>query len=246
MSVILVVDDEPTLQATLRFNLEREGHVVLIAASGETGLALAKERRPDLIILDLLLPGMGGFELCRAIRRDSDVPIIILTAKTDEVDKVVGLELGADDYITKPFGIREFVARVTAHLRRASHSRRQPRDEIVTTDDLQIDLGRREITRGGNILPLKPKEFDLLVTLAQNKGQTLTRSQLLLRVWKYDDVATRVLSMCTLDGFASSSSRTGTTPAGSSPSAEWVTASWDERGTETCRGSASRLPHSPL
>jgi DNA-binding response OmpR family regulator len=186
--VILVVDDEPTLQATLRFNLEREGHTVLTASDGDGALTLARERRPDLVILDLLLPRMGGFEVCRALRRDSDVPIIILTAKADEVDKVVGLELGADDYITKPFGMRELMARIAAQLRRSTHARRAGNDEVITSGDLRIDLGRWEVTRDGEVLPLKPKEFDLLLLLVQNKGQTLTRSQLLLRVWKYDDV----------------------------------------------------------
>lgn len=188
MSVILVVDDEQTLQATLRFNLEREGHTVLVAADGEAALTFARERRPDLIVLDLLLPGMGGFEVCRAVRKDSDVPIIILTAKSDEVDKVVGLELGADDYITKPFGMRELLARIAAQLRRPKHAPRPASGEVLTAGDLRIDLGRREITRAGEVLPLKPKEFDLLLVLVQNKGQTLSRSQLLLRVWKYDAV----------------------------------------------------------
>jgi DNA-binding response OmpR family regulator len=186
--VILVVDDEPTLQATLKFNLEREGHTVLVASDGEAALTLARERRPDLIILDLLLPSMGGFEVCRALRKDSDVPIIILTAKSDEVDKVVGLELGADDYITKPFGMRELLARIAAQLRRSTQSRRPASDEVLTAGNLRIDLGRWEITKDGEVVPLKPKEFDLLRLLVQNRGQTLSRSQLLLRVWKYDDV----------------------------------------------------------
>ena len=184
MKRILVVDDEPTLVATVKYNLEREGHVVLTAADGESGLSIARSHRPDLIILDLMLPGLDGLEVCRILRRETTVPILMLTAKAEEVDKVVGLELGADDYVTKPFSMRELMARVRALLRRAETPPMEA--EVVTAGDLQVDLRKREVSRGEQVLDLKPKEFDLLTFFLRNRGRAFTREQLLDQVWGYD------------------------------------------------------------
>jgi len=180
---VLVVDDEPTLVATLKYNLEREGYRVLTATDGESALALARSRRPDLLILDLMLPVMDGLEVCRALRREMSLPILMLTAKGDEVDKVVGLELGADDYVTKPFGMRELLARVRALLRRSEPTADA---ETIATGDLEIDLKRREARRAGKTLELKPKEMELLLFFVRNRGRAFTREQLLRDVWGYD------------------------------------------------------------
>lgn len=183
MSRILVVDDEPTLVATVKFNLEKEGYDVIAASDGDQALASFRASAPDLVILDLMLGNMHGFEVCRAIRKDSNVPIVILTARTEEVDKIVGLELGADDYVTKPFSMKELLARVRARLRRRDEA---PGEQVLTAGPLRVDLLRREATRHGESLSLKPKEFDLLVCLMRNKGRLLTRGQLLESVWHYD------------------------------------------------------------
>jgi DNA-binding response OmpR family regulator len=185
MPRILIVDDEPTLLATLRFNLEREGFEVITASDGGEALALAETVRPELILLDLMLPGMHGFEICRALRKHTSVPIVILTARSDEIDRIVGLEVGADDYITKPFSMAELIARVRALLRRAGGPRTPEEAELILSGSLAVNLARREAAIDGESLRLKPKEFDLLVTLMRNRGQTLTREQLLQRVWKY-------------------------------------------------------------
>jgi len=181
---ILVVDDEPTLVATVKYNLEREGYQVVTAADGESGLSTARAERPDLVILDLMLPGLDGFEVCRILRREMNAPILMLTAKTDEVDKVVGLELGADDYVTKPFSMRELLARVRALLRRAEAPAAEAK--VLTAGDLQVDLRRREASRQGQALLLKPKEFDLLAFFLRNRARAFTRDQLLDQVWGYD------------------------------------------------------------
>jgi DNA-binding response OmpR family regulator len=188
MARILVVDDEPTLLATVRFNLEREGYEVITASNGGDALQAADRERPDLVLLDLMLPGMHGFEICRALRKRTSVPIVILTARTEEVDRVVGLELGADDYITKPFSMVELIARVRACLRRAAEFRAGDESKLISSEALSVDLGKREAALHGTPLNLKTKEFDLLVTLMQNRGQTLTRDQLFLRVWKYESL----------------------------------------------------------
>jgi DNA-binding response OmpR family regulator len=185
MKQILVVDDEPTLVATLRYNLEREGYQVTTASDGESALAAARENRPDLIVLDLMLPGLDGLDVCRILRREMTMPILMLTAKTEEVDKVVGLELGADDYVTKPFSMRELLARVRALLRRAG-APPPAETEVLTAGDLQVDLRRREATRHGEALALKPKEYELLVFFLQNQGRAFTRDELLNQVWGYD------------------------------------------------------------
>jgi DNA-binding response OmpR family regulator len=180
---VLLVDDEPTLVATVKYNLERDGFQVLTAGDGETAMNLARSRRPDLVILDLMLPVMDGLEVCRLLRRESTLPILMLTAKAEEVDKVVGLEMGADDYLTKPFGMRELIARVRALLRRTETA---PESESLISGDLMIDLRRRQAFRGGEALELKPKELELLVFLMRNRGRAFTREQLLRDVWGYD------------------------------------------------------------
>jgi DNA-binding response OmpR family regulator len=180
---VLLVDDEATLVATLRYNLEREGYRVLTASDGDKALSVARQERPDLMILDLMLPVIDGLEVCRILRRETSVPILMLTARAGEVDKVVGLELGADDYVTKPFSTRELLARVRALLRRTT----SPSDEeVVVSGDLRIDLKRREAIRGETTLELKPKEMELLIYLMRHRGRAFTREQLLREVWGYD------------------------------------------------------------
>jgi len=185
---VLVVDDEATLTATLRYNLEREGYTVTVAADGEAALAAARADRPDLVILDLMLPVMDGLEVCRLLRRESSAPILMLTAKAGEVDKVVGLELGADDYVTKPFGMRELIARVRALLRRHESGPAAEADS-VSASDLRVDLRRREAFKGDKPLVLKPKEMELLTFFLRNRGRVFTRDQLLSQIWGYDYAA---------------------------------------------------------
>ena len=180
---VLVVDDEPTLVATLRYNLEREGYKVVSAADGEKAISMARSERPDLLILDLMLPAVDGLEVCRILRREMNLPILMLTARAGEVDKVVGLELGADDYVTKPFSTRELLARVRALLRRTASS---GEDEGFSSGNLRVDMKRREVTRDGRVLDLKPKEMELLIYFMRNKGRAFTREQLLREVWGYD------------------------------------------------------------
>jgi two-component system alkaline phosphatase synthesis response regulator PhoP len=178
--VILVVDDEPKIAKQARDYLERSGYRVLEAGDGKTALAQARHERPDLIVLDLNLPEMDGLDVCRALRRESDVPIIMLTARVDEADRLIGLELGADDYITKPFSPRELVARVRAVLRRVRGGVHQP--GLVRVGDLEIDLQGHRVTRAGETIDLTRSEFNLLALLAQHPGQTFTRAQLLDRL----------------------------------------------------------------
>lgn len=180
---ILIVEDEPTLAQALRYNLEREGYRVTLASQGQEALDAFHLRHPDLVILDLILPDMDGLEVCRALRRHSSVPILILTARGEETDRVVGLELGADDYMVKPFSMRELVARVRALLRRALSS---PPDEVLVSSDLRLDLRRREAYRGGMPLPLRPKEFDLLAFFMRHRGRALSREEILTHVWGVD------------------------------------------------------------
>lgn len=228
---ILVVDDEETLREMLGYNLRREGYRVLTAADGSEALRLAFDERPDLIVLDIMLPGMSGFDVCRAVRRQLTVPILMLSAREEEIDKVLGLELGADDYLTKPFSLRELLARVRAMLRRAeilqvqavadapvavpqleavgsmasvsantgplnnaprpaastSHSEITPQPALLS-GDLVIDTSRRTVTKSGQPVALKPKEFDLLAFLAAHPLQVFSREVLLDRVWGYDFV----------------------------------------------------------
>ena len=182
---VLVVDDEQTLVAALKYNLERDGYRVVTAGDGEAAVNLARSERPDLLLLDLMLPVMDGLEVCRILRREMKLPILMLTAKGEEVDKVVGLELGADDYVTKPFGMRELMARVRALLRRRDTAD-DGAEGRITSGDLVIDLKRHEISWRGQRLEIKPKEFDLLLFFVRNKGRAFTREQLLRDVWGYD------------------------------------------------------------
>jgi two-component system alkaline phosphatase synthesis response regulator PhoP len=177
---ILVVDDEPKIVKQARDYLERSGYRVIGASDGKTALTSARTERPHLIVLDLNLPEMDGLDVCRALRRESDVPIIMLTARVDETDRLIGLELGADDYITKPFSPRELVARVRAVLRRVQGGLHQP--GLIRAGDLLIDLQGHTVTREEESIHLTRTEFNLLVMLAQHPGQTFTREQLLGRL----------------------------------------------------------------
>ena len=195
---LLIVEDEPTLLETLKYNLERQGYEVVTASDGVQALATARTEKPDLVILDIMLPGLDGFEVCRILRQEMSLPILMLTAKDEEVDKIVGLEVGADDYLTKPFSMRELLARVRAHLRRVRLLREElessgqtdqesPNGGVVFSfGDLVIDESRREIRRDDDVLALKPKEFELLLFLARNRGIALGRSLILERVWGWD------------------------------------------------------------
>ena len=185
MSTILLVEDEPTLSETLRYNLEREGYTVLSAADGVQGLELARREQPDLLILDIMLPRLDGFSVCRILRQESDMPILMLTARQDEVDRIAGLELGADDYVAKPFSLGELLARVRAIMRRTD---RQPSGsrEVLDAGALRVDTGSRRAWRAGAELTLSQKEFDLLTCLIRNRGMALSRDVLLERVWGYD------------------------------------------------------------
>ena len=189
---ILIVEDEITLQETLAYNLKRQGYQVETVGDGEAALKAAREYDPDLIILDIMLPVMDGFEVCRILRQDMNVPILMLTAKDEEIDRVIGLEMGADDYITKPFSMREFLARVKAHLRRVRLIREEIDGEdsigkeVIQLSNLTLNLTRREVLLDNQPLSLKPKEFDLLLYLARHKGQVLSRDTILEQVWGWE------------------------------------------------------------
>jgi DNA-binding response OmpR family regulator len=184
MTTLLVVDDEPNILALAKLYLEQEGYRVEGVGNGKDALLKMNSIKPSLIVLDLMLPDIDGFEVCREIRKKSDVPILMLTARKEDIDKIVGLELGADDYITKPFNPRELVARVKAILRRYKAGLKSR--EAIEVGNLRIDPARREATIGGQPLRLRTKEFDLLATLAQNLGVVLTRDRLLEIVWETD------------------------------------------------------------
>ena len=183
---ILVVDDEPAIVDILVYNLERANYEVDVARDGNEALAKAHEEAPDLVILDLMLPHVDGLEVCRALRRERDVPIIMLTARDSEVDRVVGLELGADDYVVKPFSVRELMARVGSVLRRTALRQPEADTELVRAGRLTIDTGRHEARWLDVDLALTALEFDLLHCLARHAGQVLNREQLLAQVWGYD------------------------------------------------------------
>jgi DNA-binding response OmpR family regulator len=183
---ILVVDDEPPIVDMLAYNLERANFEVVVARDGEEALAKAHQEQPDLIILDLMLPRLDGLEVCRALRRERDVPIIMLTARDSEVDRVVGLELGADDYVAKPFSVRELMARVKTVLRRATPRPTDTGSEAVRVGALTIDPSRHQARLHGSELKLTALEFELLYTLACHPEQVLSREQLLTRIWGYD------------------------------------------------------------
>jgi two-component system, OmpR family, alkaline phosphatase synthesis response regulator PhoP len=184
MKTILVIDDERNIVELLRLYLEKEGWAVITAGDGETGLELHRRHEPDLIILDVMLPRLDGLEVCREVRRRGDTPILMLTARDDDVDSIVGLELGADDYVTKPFNPRALVARVKAILRRTSGAARAGRP--IEVGSLRMDPRRREATVGDRQLELRAREFDLLAALARDPGVVLTRDALLEGVWGTD------------------------------------------------------------
>ncbi|MGB9674045.1 MAG: response regulator [Anaerolineales bacterium] len=189
---ILVVEDEVALRDTLAYNLTKQGYQVETADDGQSAIEIARKVQPDLMILDLMLPVLDGFEVCRILRQEMNIPIIMLTAKDEEIDRVIGLEMGADDYVTKPFSMRELMARVKANLRRVRMVRAeldaesQMPKEILHFGDLTIDLTRREAYKNNQPLSLKPKEFDLLLFLVRHKGQMLSRDLILERVWGWD------------------------------------------------------------
>jgi DNA-binding response OmpR family regulator len=193
---ILVVEDESSLQETLVYNLEKQGYKVEAVGNGRSALESARRLRPDLIVLDIMLPELDGFEVCKILRKEMTVPILMLTARDDEIDRVVGLEVGADDYLTKPFSMRELMARVKAQIRRTEILREEmaklktpeanaPQD-VLTLTNLQINLTRREVLLDDQVLALKPQEYDLLLFFAQHKGQMLSREFILERVWGWD------------------------------------------------------------
>ena len=184
---ILVVDDETTLRETLVEALETEGFRVVSAADGREALTVFRAERPDLVLLDLMLPELSGIEVCRIIRAESGVPIVMLTAKDSEIDKVVGLELGADDYVTKPFSVRELSARIRALFRRSERALASENPPaVVDLGRVQVDIAGHRLLRDGDALPVKPKAFELLLFLLRHPGQVFTRDQLLERVWGYD------------------------------------------------------------
>jgi DNA-binding response OmpR family regulator len=183
---ILIVDDESAILQTLRFNLERNGYAVATAGDGRTAIALAASERPDLIIMDIMLPVLDGIEACKEIRKTSGVPIIMLTARDQEIDKVLALELGADDYVTKPFSLHEFLARVKARLRRQTGSEGAVRSEAIAVAEIVLDPSRQSLVVRGRLVSLAPKEFSLLHVLMENRGRVVTRQTLLDKVWGYD------------------------------------------------------------
>ena len=185
---VLVVEDDHNLLTMLKYNLQKDGYDVTTAIDGAEAVETARKEKPDLIILDIMLPKINGFEVCRILRKDMIVPILMLTAKTEETDKVVGLEIGADDYMTKPFSMRELLARVRAMLRRAKLMESAPVDEkaILKVKDLEIDLARHRVLLRNAAIGLTSKEFDLLAFLARNRGLVFNRDQLLEKVWGYD------------------------------------------------------------
>ena len=193
---ILVVEDEPALRDTLSYNLKKDGFAVEAVGDGRSAIESARRLKPDLIVLDLMLPEIDGFEVCRILRKEMITPILMLTARDDEIDRVVGLEVGADDYLTKPFSMRELMARVKAQLRRSRLLREEleksnaeaTSQEKLAFGNLVINLTRREVTLDGSPLALKPQEYELLLFFAEHKGQMLSREFILERVWGWDFV----------------------------------------------------------
>ena len=186
---ILVVEDEENILEAVRYSLEGQGYETLTAADGVAGLSLTRAERPDLVILDVMLPGMDGLEVCRAIRREHDMPVLLLTAKVEEIDRIVGLELGADDYITKPFSMRELMARVKAHIRRYRKSERAAADTddgLLVSGNLEVDIAGHRVRLNGREMDLRPREFRLLTLFMQRIGRALTRDQVLETLWSQD------------------------------------------------------------
>jgi two-component system, OmpR family, alkaline phosphatase synthesis response regulator PhoP len=182
---VLIVEDEPSIASFVSLYLKKAGYGVKSVGSGGEALAQVEAEQPALVVLDLMLPDMDGIEVCRRIRQRRDIPILMLTARDEDIDKIIGLEVGADDYMTKPFNPRELVARVKSILRRSAPARRDSESAEITHGDLHVDSGRREVHVGDNEIQLAPKEFDLLWELLDHRGLVLTRDQLLERVWGY-------------------------------------------------------------
>lgn len=180
---ILIVEDDQTLQQTLAYNLNQEGYTVSVAADGQTGLTMARSLTPDLVVLDIMLPELDGLSMCRILRREMDASIILLTARSSEVDKIIGLDSGADDYVTKPFGFGELLARIRAALRRKPNS---GSPKHLESEGLVVDLVSRKASIGDRYLELSFKEFDLLAELMKHRGAVLSRDLLLTKVWGYD------------------------------------------------------------
>jgi DNA-binding response OmpR family regulator len=185
VQTVLVVEDESSIASFVALYLKNAGYKVRTVGTGEAALEQLADQRPDLVVLDLMLPDLDGIEVCRRIRKSSEVPILMLTARDEDVDKIIGLEVGADDYLTKPFNPRELVARVKSILRRSVPERREVETKEIKHGDLSIDAGRREVHVGKEEIQLAPKEFDLLWELLDHRGLVLTRDQLLERVWGY-------------------------------------------------------------
>lgn len=189
---ILVIEDDATFREALAYNLSRQGYAIETAENGLAGLELARKIKPDLVLLDIMLPGLDGFDVCKILRQEFSTPIIILTARDDEIDRVLGLEIGADDYLTKPFSMRELMARVKANLRRVkldhieAESQTEGKTKAVNYGNLEIDFLRREVRIDGQPVPLKPKEYELLVFLVKSKGHMLSRDFILERVWGWE------------------------------------------------------------
>lgn len=183
---ILIVEDEAAMLQTLRYNLERSGYNVITAGDGRSAVAMAQRELPDLVVLDIMLPVLDGIEVCKEIRKTSSVPIIMLTAKDQEIDKVIALELGADDYVTKPFALHEFLARVKARLRRPMPLTAHDQDRAISLSEIVLDPSRQHLTVRGKDVALAPKEFALLRVLMENAGRVVTRQTLLDKVWGYD------------------------------------------------------------
>jgi len=184
MVTILVVDDEISIQELVKLYLEKEGFRVESAGGGKEALQLLDAIKPSLVVLDIMLPDMSGFDVCRELRQRADVPVLMLTARKDDIDKILGLEMGADDYLTKPFNPRELVARIRAVLRRTGSGQRP--GKLIEAGNLRIDRARREVTVAGTAAKLRTKEFELLTALAQNFGIVLTRERLLEMIWETD------------------------------------------------------------
>jgi len=190
---VLIVEDDQTMLGVLKYNLLKEGYDVITSVDGIQALEVARSEKPELIVLDIMLPKLDGLEVCRILRKEMTVPILMLTAKTEEIDKVVGLEIGADDYVIKPFSMRELLARIRAMLRRAEMMKQEASSigkeaapSLIKIGDLEIDLARYQVSLGGSILELTLKEFDLLVFLVMNQGRVFSRDHLLEKVWGYD------------------------------------------------------------
>ncbi len=187
MSKVLIVEDDRNLLEAIRYNFEKESYLTLVASDGAEGLETARREKPDLIVLDVMLPTIDGFEVCRILRKEMSVPIIMLTARADETDKIVGLDIGADDYMTKPFSIRELLARVRALLRRVNlNTSDELTTETIQIGEITVDLKKHRVAYGDKTLGLTAKEFELLAFLAQNRSYVFTREQLLEKVWGYE------------------------------------------------------------